>query len=51
MQVWKIVDEQKLAGRIKRALRGLEEGERRLVDEDPGSPLQVELRAQQLRLR
>lgn len=48
---WKLVDERKLAERLKKALRGLEDAERALKDEEEESNIRVELIAQQQRLR
>lgn len=48
---WKLVDERKLTGRIKKALKGLEDAERVLMEEDEGSNIMLELRAQMVRLR
>ena len=45
------MDEGKLAGRLRKALRGLEDAERDLHNEDKDSKIMVELRAQQTRLR
>lgn len=45
------MDEGKLAGRLRKALRGLEDAERDLHNEDKDSKIRVELRAQQTRLR
>lgn len=48
---WKLVDERKLAGRLTHALRGLEQAEMGLKDDEQDNKLRAELRAQQKRLR
>ena len=48
---WKLVDERKLAGRLKNALCGLEEAEAELLNLDPELDIRVELFAQMQRLR
>lgn len=50
-QEWKIVDEKKLAGRLRHALKGLEQAEKSLKDEDSESKMRKELVHQQKRLR
>mmetsp|Transcript_23312 Transcript_23312/g.58437 ORF Transcript_23312/g.58437 Transcript_23312/m.58437 type:complete len:1029 (+) Transcript_23312:225-3311(+) len=48
---WKLLDEKKLAGRLTHALRGLEQAERGLKDEEENRKIRTELQAQQKKLR
>mmetsp|Transcript_6055 Transcript_6055/g.14576 ORF Transcript_6055/g.14576 Transcript_6055/m.14576 type:complete len:1063 (-) Transcript_6055:927-4115(-) len=48
---WKLADEKKLAGRLTHALRGLEEAEKGLKNEEADVKIRAELQAQQKRLR